>query len=490
MRTDYDSLKNIDSVKIKNALEYQVPIEVTTYTLPKSMEAYIRGVLNDFLTTCHQPHMIEYLNFCLGELLTNAKKANTKRVYFEEKGLDINNQSQYDQGMEHFKEDTIKDLNHYLELQKKAGLYIKFLLQIRSDSSVRLEVKNNCTLTSFERQRIQNKLESAKQYSSIEEVMMSVMDQTEGAGLGIIIMILMLQKIGLSKENYRIFDTEGETITQLFLPCDVEIQKEINNIFMETAKSMTTLPVSETNFKKLQSLINGSCNKTQLYDLFKKDAVLAYVLVSNSLKKNPSEIRISKIVEATSQEEFQSYFPVSSDKFALIKKEEFERILFAAHKVAVCAYNISGNYPQNDFDAEEMYTIGLFSILGRVLYSGLLDSQKKVFTDGVAALEERLHLESLYNTETSYSMFSSYMLQLQNFPESVVSLIQKSNCWDYTADMTVSDSVPIASLAQIMTYYEAGKIEYYQINKYLLNALGIQNEEMLRSILSKLEGSF
>ena len=71
-------------------------------------------------------------------ILTNAKKANTKRVYFKEKCLDINDDVQYEEGMSTFKVDTLSNINHYLELQKQAGLYIKFLLQIRNDSSVRI----------------------------------------------------------------------------------------------------------------------------------------------------------------------------------------------------------------------------------------------------------------------------------------------------------------------------------------------------------------
>ena len=80
VNVDFDNLKEIDEKKIKKALEYQVPIEVTTYTLPRSMEVYIQSVLQNFLTTCHQNHMHQYLSFCLGELLTNAKKATKSLV--------------------------------------------------------------------------------------------------------------------------------------------------------------------------------------------------------------------------------------------------------------------------------------------------------------------------------------------------------------------------------------------------------------------------
>ena len=79
------------------------------------METYVREVLRIFLEECHQDHMYEYLNFCLGELLTNAKKANTKRVYFKYKNLDINNLDDYKKGMENFKEETLSNIDHFLE---------------------------------------------------------------------------------------------------------------------------------------------------------------------------------------------------------------------------------------------------------------------------------------------------------------------------------------------------------------------------------------
>ena len=86
MMDDKDfSLQQEDKEKIETSVQLHTPLEITTYTLPKNMEVYIQEVLSEFLTQCHQDHMIEYLKFCVGELLTNAKKANTKRVYFKEK---------------------------------------------------------------------------------------------------------------------------------------------------------------------------------------------------------------------------------------------------------------------------------------------------------------------------------------------------------------------------------------------------------------------
>ena len=188
---EFEEQLELDRIKIKNAVRYQLPIEITSYTLPRNMEIYIRKILEIFLEECRQEHMYECLNFCLGELLTNSKKANTKRVYFAERKLDINNKEDYELGMENFKVDTITNIDHYLELQKKSGLYIKLVLQNKGDQ-ITVEISNNATMTVFEKERVQKKLDSVQQFDDMQEVFTNVLDQSEGAGLGIIIIVLMI----------------------------------------------------------------------------------------------------------------------------------------------------------------------------------------------------------------------------------------------------------------------------------------------------------
>ena len=182
----------VNENKIKKAIENEVPLLITTFTLPHDMELYINEVVSCFLRELNQEYIIQYVLYCVGEMTSNAKKANTKRVYFEEKKLDINNEYQYNKGMQTFKQETLDDINHYLLLQKEKGLYIKVLLQKRKNK-MKIEVKNNSPLTVIEYKRIHDKITRAGKYNSVEEVFSQILDSSEGAGLGIVIMILMLQ---------------------------------------------------------------------------------------------------------------------------------------------------------------------------------------------------------------------------------------------------------------------------------------------------------
>ena len=137
-----DKRVTIDTSKIQKAIQAQIPLSITTYTVPHEMEVYMGDILTAFLAELNLSPMTEFLTYSLNELVTNAKKANTKRVYFAEKQLNINNIDDYNKGMETFKTETLDNINHYLELQKAQGLYIKLIMQARHNE-IKIEVKNN-----------------------------------------------------------------------------------------------------------------------------------------------------------------------------------------------------------------------------------------------------------------------------------------------------------------------------------------------------------
>ncbi|MGD9940946.1 MAG: hypothetical protein AB7T74_14220, partial [Clostridia bacterium] len=139
----------VDVTKIKKAVHSAIPLTITTYTLPHEIEVYMEDVLEVFLNELGQSRIKDYLVYCLRELAVNAKKANTKRVYFDSRNLDLNSQTDYAEGMRTFKSDTMENLPFYLQKQKDARLYIKIIFQARG-STVVLEVRNNAPLTRTE----------------------------------------------------------------------------------------------------------------------------------------------------------------------------------------------------------------------------------------------------------------------------------------------------------------------------------------------------
>ena len=206
-----------DETKIKEALLSGLPLTITTFTLPHEIEVYIENVITVFLKLARQEKLRDYICYCVRELAENAKKANTKRVYFLEQGLDLKNPEDYRKGMELFKKTTLSNIAYYLQLQKEKGLYIKLILQIR-ENTIHMEIRNNVTVTRAELLRIHDRLTHSHQYDNLEEVFSRVFDDSEGAGLGLVILALMLRKMGLNEDNFDIYSNERETIAQISIP--------------------------------------------------------------------------------------------------------------------------------------------------------------------------------------------------------------------------------------------------------------------------------
>ena len=188
----------VDKEKINRAVQMNIPISINTYTLPKETETYIVDVAKVFLAAVHHEDIQDYIVYCLNELTTNAKKANTKRIYFQEKGFDIYDQKSYDEGMLNFKQESLGNIDYYLQQQKKEGLYIKVIMQVKQGQII-FEVRNNVQMVATEFKRIFDRMVVARDYENVDQAFMQAIDDTEGAGLGLIIMLLMLKKIGLSK---------------------------------------------------------------------------------------------------------------------------------------------------------------------------------------------------------------------------------------------------------------------------------------------------
>jgi hypothetical protein len=210
------SVEEIET-QLGTAIHAEEPIIITTYTFPHETDMYIEKLLTIFFKQIQREHITDYILYGVRELVGNAKKANTKRIFFTEKGLDIYNEEDYIMGMSIFKEETVKNINHYLGLQEDKGLYIKLVLQMKEEI-VYIEVRNNVKITEIELKRIEEKILQAKKFNNLEEVITQVIDTTEGSGLGLIILLLMLKKLGIQKENLEIQGGEQETVVKIILP--------------------------------------------------------------------------------------------------------------------------------------------------------------------------------------------------------------------------------------------------------------------------------
>ncbi len=217
MKVEETELSENEIFYIKKAVKDRQPIDFFCYTLTPDQKIRFQKILAIFLEECNQMYLYNYLTYCLFELLDNGSKANAKRIFFQEHHLDINNEDDYKNGMKTFKETLLENTLHYQEKLKAGELRVHLLLTANDVISV--TVSNNTKITDSEYARIQDKINKTKVYNSIAEAVSDI-DQTEGSGLGIITVLVMLKKLGLDANNLKFDTTENETVATIEIPKD------------------------------------------------------------------------------------------------------------------------------------------------------------------------------------------------------------------------------------------------------------------------------
>jgi hypothetical protein len=206
---------------LQSAQNQGKPLVITTTAFTSQTQQDVDEVLLMFLKELGVPFLMDQLSYCIRELAVNAKKANTKRVYFQERGLDMENKPDYEEGMKSFKLDTLANQKHYMEEMKLKGYYIKIEL-LKWNNVCSVVVKNNSRLLKWEQDRIAEKIEKANLYNSLQDAFAEVLDESEGAGLGILVLILMLKNLGFEGNFFQVYTTANETVAHIVLPLSSE----------------------------------------------------------------------------------------------------------------------------------------------------------------------------------------------------------------------------------------------------------------------------
>lgn len=486
---------SVDSAKIALALRSGLPLTITTYTLPHDMEVYMQEILAEFLHQLGQDHMISYLVYCQQELITNAKKANTKRVYFQEKNLDITNPEDYEKGMATFKEDTLNNVNYYLEKQKRAGLYIKLILQFRNNK-IKLEVRNNATLVLDEYKRIHDKICRVQQYTSIEEALSKVIDDSEGAGLGLIIMILMLQKIGLAEDSFNTICENGETITRIILPLNQKTEYELNAISEEFKNAIEAIPQFPENIARLSRLLGDP--KAQMSEIamqISNDVALTAELLkqvnSAAFALSVPCKNISDAVKLLGIRGIKNMlFTVGSLKTFASVSGNNEKLWKHAYQVAFYSYNLAMNFCAKDRAVvEDSYVCGLLHDMGKIIFESAhpdyLESVKSICNaKGISS-----ELFEKIVSGVNHGEIGARIAEKWNFPESLVEVIRYHHSPE-NARKGDRLLVSLVNLADAISHYQEFELEYYQFDPDVLALFNIASENALARISEKLKEAF
>lgn len=188
----------------------------------EKVEKYILHILKMILTRYDRESLLELVYTITKELAINGAKANQKRLFFDEHGLDISNERDYARGMLQFRQAFSDEMNEVYGIKsREKGVYVKIYLS-HQPNGLCIEVENNTAIAPAEELRLREKMKKSMSYNDIAEFYMDNMDNTEGAGLGIALIMIMMKSEGLDPALFRIGTLEDRTIARVEIPFNSE----------------------------------------------------------------------------------------------------------------------------------------------------------------------------------------------------------------------------------------------------------------------------
>lgn len=483
----------VDKNKIGQAVQMNIPLSINTYTLPKETETYIVEVAKVFLGAVHQTEIEDYIVYCLNELTTNAKKANTKRVYFKEKGFDIYDQKSYDEGMLNFKQESLSNIDYYLQLQKKEGLYIKVIMQAKPGCII-FEVRNNVQMVATEFKRIFDRMVVARDYETVDQAFMQAIDDTEGAGLGLIIMLLMLKKIGLQEDAFELITEKDMTINRITIPTDFEANRHLVELTKTIVEYIDEMPQFPEKIMEIQHLINDpNATMGTIASLISDDIALTTDLLkmvnSAAFGLTKECMSINEAVKMAGLRGIQHLlYSVGTLQVLNVTNEEQKKLWDHTYKCAFFAYNIAKIQGKVGI-LEEIYVCALLHDLGKIIFSSIYPKLLEQINDLKTERNIPEPVIQSVMTGMEHQAIGVAVAEKWHLPAAIINTI-KYQYDPESAPKEYCDLIATVGFAEFMLQYTDGNINYYQIPPILLKQHAIEKEEQLQALCDKLNAKF
>lgn len=223
------TLKEINE-NIQVAVQEGQYLTLKTHRMTEMVEKHIQYALESILAKTDHSSLIHVLYTVLKELVINGCKANQKRIFFDEVNLNIQNPDQYKDGMSRYKASFSEEMALEYGLKARARGYYVLIDFIFTDDGFTMEVINNTPIAEEEEISMREKLKRAMGYEDIAEFYMdqAMQEDSEGAGLGIALIIILLKGEGIDPNYFRIIIQEDRTLARVEIPFNANFKSKRN----------------------------------------------------------------------------------------------------------------------------------------------------------------------------------------------------------------------------------------------------------------------
>jgi len=475
---------------VRNSVPYMIRIEGSA----PDFFPVLDSVLETFLAETGQEKIQEVLSYCVKELILNAEKANAKRVYFEENGLDISKREDYEKGMKAFHGDLSENLAHFLQRLREREMSIDVAFH-STGGALAVYVRNDAVLAPLEQARIKERVVRARTFRSFSEALATSVDHTEGAGLGIMILLQFLKSIGLGEEAFSVATEKEKTVSSIVVP--------ISDVHLDQVRAVT-----EALVRSIESLPHFPDNVTTLIRLT-EDENISVADISSRISNDPSltaEVlkhvnsayyglpsRVNGISQAVRLIGLRSLHQLMySFGFHIILDQHHPQMrALWEHSVRTAAYALllARDVKRRAEILDDVYVAGILHDIGFIAVATMNPGKKEamrrfcVEKNIPASVLERLFF-GMHHAD-----IGALIAQKWNFPDQLIEGIRYHHD-PLLASSAYRDIVFCVYLANAVCDVERGLLSYQQLDQSVLGDFGVRTEARFQDLASNLRDSF
>lgn len=469
------------------------PVQLSSHELSPMAIEKIEKVLSLYLAKLKQEDLQFQLSFCIKELIENAKKANLKRVYFDKKNWDLTNHTQYKDGMSSFKSDVYGNLPEYHEYLKEANLYVKLVFHLTEDV-FSISIRNNSMITEEEELRISERLKRSAAFDSMDEAFRTVLDDTEGAGLGIVTLMLMLKKMGANTESFSITGCDGETVAEIQLPRERVQSGDLSDLVNKVVDEIQSVPKLPDHVMILrEKMENPNSTMEEIANLILRDPALTTELLKLvnsaqfSLQGKVTSIDAAlKLVGMAGLENILLTYgsqKIIEDKFGQMK-QLWDHCYKAAFFGTYLARKLNGETLVDD-----VHVACLLHDLGRVIIDFLHPEYLEKIEGFCIDRNISSELFEQFTIGMHHAKIGALITEKWHFPEKLT----KSIFYHHEPEKAEPENrrlVDIVYLAEIFVTFQEDRMSLGQMNKDTLRKYGLAEDEAFMGLLNELESEY
>ncbi|MCL1911616.1 MAG: HDOD domain-containing protein [Leptospirales bacterium] len=477
-----DKNYNINTPDYKAAISEGKDFFVQFNLFTPDVEAVLIRILHHYLEKFDIIYVKDTIITMLKELVNNSIKANLKRLFFKTKGFDINKTDEYRLGMESFKSEIYSsESEDYFAKAAASNLIVRVAFK-STQTMLYISIINNTPILDNELKKVQSRVSKAYKYTDISEAFDDVLDDSEGAGLGLIMGLMLFKNSGFPAESFKIYKKDNLTIATISVPQKMTKTGSSKQIADEVMKEMNNIPALPESITEIQTLCKDPdvSVKTVAAAISRDPGLAASLLkVANSAGYMGNK-KVTSIEEATVKIGFKelNIMLIASgvDQIVSSKYKRFEPIWQESYKRSSYARAIATKLKKQEL-SDLAYLGSLLVDIGKIILLSLdndvMERLKKIA--GFKGIESTDLLEEM-SLGVSHATLGGMVCQNWHFSESLTTTIEFHHR-PYMAPDSLKELVYVVYLADIFVEIENRRTHFEFADEDVLEFFKLSNKD-------------